>query len=81
MLAAQIRGACAAFDGNWSSVFGSVVVLGVCFVSLVMRLVPSLSLLAVWKDIRAARPGGSCKAENSESAERCPGIFSLKCRA
>ena len=45
MLAAQIRGACAAFDGNWSSVFGSVVVLGVCFVSLVMRLVPSLPCL------------------------------------
>lgn len=80
MLAAQIRGACAAFDGNWNSVFGSVV-LGVCFVSLVTRLVPSLSLLAVWKDIRAAQPGGSCKAENSEPAGRCPGIlFSLKCR-
>ena len=82
VLAAQIRGACAVFDGNWSCVFGSVVVLGACFVSLVTRLVPSLSLLAVWKDIRAAQPGGSCKAENSEPAGRCPGIlFFLKCRA
>ena len=61
MLAAQIRGACAAFDGNWSSVFGSVVVLGVCFVSLVMRLVPSLPCLLSGRISEQHGPGGHAR--------------------
>lgn len=56
-LASQIWGARTAFGGN-SSVSCSVVMLGVCFMSLTMHLVPPPSLFALWKDVRAAQPRG-----------------------
>lgn len=55
-------GSCATFGGRRSSASHSVGMLGVGFVSLATCLVPSASLLAVWKDVRAAQAESRLRA-------------------